>query len=180
MHKSIAKDGTRNKTQVMKNEKPPKPKKYPLRKNSLCIQEVQRSTAQSSNTRGKCHVCSEDHYITSCTKFRDSTPESRHSIVKENDLCFSCLGASHRINDCYSTKRCKKCGRKHHTFLHRESSPISSSSAQPSAVPPVVEIKLAQPSKTPAYYASVPFTALGVAHAGYQRQQVRAQELECL
>lgn len=44
------------------------------------------------------------------------TCEQKKIIVKQKSLCFNCLG-SHRVKDCPSKRNCKKCGKRHHTYL---------------------------------------------------------------
>ena len=41
-------------------------------------------------------------------------------MIKVRKLCLNCLRPGHRSEDCDGSK-CKQCGRKHHTLLHRES-----------------------------------------------------------
>ncbi|XP_065927673.1 uncharacterized protein [Magallana gigas] len=44
------------------------------------------------------------------------TCEQKKIIVKQKSLCFNCLG-THRVKDCPSERNCKKCGKRHHTYL---------------------------------------------------------------
>lgn len=62
----------------------------------------------------------------------------RQNLVTRKSLCFNCLG-SHKLNECRSLKRCRKCKGQHHTLLHRDTalsskdSPISSASPSTSS-----------------------------------------------
>ncbi|XP_070537540.1 uncharacterized protein [Ptychodera flava] len=59
-----------------------------------------------------CAFCRGPHYPNDCTVVTDSS--KRHDIVKQNRLCFNCLG-KHRVSDSKSKGKCRKCDRKHHT-----------------------------------------------------------------
>ncbi|XP_071177507.1 uncharacterized protein [Mytilus edulis] len=61
-----------------------------------------------------CAYCKEPHFSSECTKYIDQN--DRMKIVKEDRLCFNCLGR-HRVVDCKSKSNCKKCDRRHHTSL---------------------------------------------------------------
>ena len=43
-------------------------------------------------------------------------PSKRLEIVRQQNLCFNCL-ACHKVSQCNSKYRCRKCSRKHHTSL---------------------------------------------------------------
>lgn len=62
-----------------------------------------------------CIYCKGKHNAINCEIVKD--PSKRYAIVKENKLCFNCLSSTHRAKDCRSTRRCRKCERKHHTSL---------------------------------------------------------------
>ena len=46
--------------------------------------------------------------------------DDRRKYVLERKLCFNCLKPGHRSSWCRSPKRCEKCKKKHHSFLHFE------------------------------------------------------------
>ena len=58
--------------------------------------------------------CKGPHSSNACNTV--TKPEKRMSLVKENRLCFNCL-ARHKVSQCSSKFRCRKCARKHHTSL---------------------------------------------------------------
>lgn len=77
-------------------------------------------SAQSSGRSSSfypCSYCDQNHFLVSCSKFRDLTPEARKEIVTQNNLCFNCFGKHKGIN-CQSKKSCFTCGDKHHTMIH--------------------------------------------------------------
>lgn len=80
-----------------------------------------------SNKPSSCTLCSSNHYITSCPQYTAKSPSQRRETLKQYNLCFNCLG-SHRVANCRITKRCLKCGHKHHTTIHQKEAAQSTSS----------------------------------------------------
>ena len=66
-------------------------------------------------------------------KVQETSVRERAELIKVRKLCFNCLQPGHRSEDCDGPK-CKQCGRKHHTLLHRENitteTPISKQLAE--------------------------------------------------
>ena len=69
-----------------------------------------------------CYLCSQDHRIMDCVKFKQKTVVERKNFVKEQKLCFNCLSKAHMLKECQSEFRCRVdgCRQKHHTLLHKE------------------------------------------------------------
>lgn len=82
-----------------------------------------------------CVVCENDHLIYKCPEYASKPMEGKLDIIKQKSLCFNCLG-SHLAKSCPSTRRCTKCGKKHHTSIHK---PTSKSNDNSSKKPPVDE-----------------------------------------
>ena len=61
-----------------------------------------------------CVFCKKAHPSHACDVVTDC--QRRLDIVKENNLCYNCL-AHHRVSQCTSKFRCRKCKKKHHTSL---------------------------------------------------------------
>ncbi|XP_018313282.1 uncharacterized protein [Mycetomoellerius zeteki] len=57
------------------------------------------------------------HYTSSCPQYTTKSLQQRLALVTKRKLCFNCLG-THRVAVCRNSKRCVKCGRKHHTSIH--------------------------------------------------------------
>lgn len=88
----------------------------------------------------KCNLCSESHYTGSCKKLTSlNEAEKRYELVKKSMLCFNCLSNTHKTVDCKSQMKCKKCGKRHHSLLHKEFNPANNNEATP---------KNTQPTKT--------------------------------
>ena len=95
----------------------------------------------------KCGLCSSNHFLWSCPKFRTMNQESKYKYIRDQRLCFNCLKGGHVQRDCQSQRKCavSGCGRKHHFLLHRDqpnrqartpettSSPNENSTMTPSA-----------------------------------------------
>ncbi|XP_011859713.1 PREDICTED: uncharacterized protein LOC105557154 [Vollenhovia emeryi] len=77
-----------------------------------------RSHATAVNQSG-CSYCGASHYIASCSEFSAKPLLERQNLVSQKSLCFNCLG-SHKLSECRSLKRCRKCKGQHHTLLHRD------------------------------------------------------------
>ncbi|XP_018360741.1 PREDICTED: uncharacterized protein LOC108759682 [Trachymyrmex cornetzi] len=80
-----------------------------------------RSSRNDSNKENGCPICSGKHYTSSCPQYSTKTVQQRKLVITKYKLCFNCLG-SHRIAECKSTRRCLKCGLRHHTTLHTAAS----------------------------------------------------------
>lgn len=75
-----------------------------------------------------CQYCKKDnHFITSCTFFKNLPAEEKSSFVKKARLCFGCLHKDHMSNNCTNRNTCDVCGRSHPTVLHFPSGFDSSS-----------------------------------------------------
>ena len=95
----------------------------------------------------KCGLCSSNHFLWSCPKFRTMNQETKYKYIRDQRLCFNCLKGGHVQRDCQSQRKCtvSGCGRKHHFLLHRDqpnrqartpertSSPNENSTMTPSA-----------------------------------------------
>ncbi|XP_066600823.1 uncharacterized protein [Prorops nasuta] len=95
--------------------------------------------AKSKGTENlKCPVCSEEHYIGRCDKFKTKKPGDRHEEIRKLGLCFNSLGR-HAVRNCQSKRGCKKCQRNHHTLLHKEKGQVQESSEidSVSSLPPL-------------------------------------------
>jgi len=74
-----------------------------------------------SNTHqqaSSCILCSAKHFLTRCPQYNSQTAQQRYFLISKHGLCYNCLG-NHRASECQSTRRCLKCGKKHHTTIHK-------------------------------------------------------------
>ena len=73
-----------------------------------------RKQGNTDHKKPQCVFCKRDHPSHNCDVVTDY--KKRLDIVKEQSLCFNCL-ARHRVSQCPSKFRCRKCKKKHHTSL---------------------------------------------------------------
>ena len=84
--------------------------------------QVNAKYRDPSTTRGNvskkkgpvCMFCKGPHLTHTCESVTDQ--QKRLEIIKRENLCFNCL-AHHKVAQCQSRFRCKKCKKKHHTTL---------------------------------------------------------------
>ena len=77
--------------------------------------DTRQHPPQPSSKKPTSYVyCKQQHSPSSCNTV--TNPQDRLAIVKKNNLCFNCL-AHHKVIQCTSKYRCRKCKRKHHTSL---------------------------------------------------------------
>ena len=65
-----------------------------------------------------CPYCLGNHVAEECRKVTDV--EQRKQVLRKYLRCFSCLKKGHRIKECRSKQKCKKCGNHHHTSICNE------------------------------------------------------------
>lgn len=75
----------------------------------------------SNNNNYTCSICSGKHHTAACSQFSSKTRNQKLALINKHKLCFNCLGL-HRVSNCTSTRRCQKCGNKHHTSTHSDTS----------------------------------------------------------
>ena len=93
-------------------------------------------TNQSDNARGlnfvdaraACLVCSKQHNIWKCSKFKGLTHEEKWRVVRSGGLCNKCLEKGHISKECPKVNfNCQRpgCGGNHHTLMHRPTGRIA-------------------------------------------------------
>ena len=67
------------------------------------------------------------HNILECREYLESTPEDRVRVIRDNRVCWSCIGLGHRSIQCRRRKQCPEmdCGKYHHESLHETQYHIS-------------------------------------------------------
>ncbi|XP_055856663.1 uncharacterized protein LOC129919682 [Episyrphus balteatus] len=92
---------------------------------SSAAQEQNQNTPAKSSA-DSCSVCSSNHKIFACDKFRAFDVKKRIGFVKDNKLCTNCLGSGHLDEKCRSANTCRTCRIRHHSLLHDDSPSTSS------------------------------------------------------
>ena len=77
-----------------------------------------------------CPQCHDVHPLYQCPEFKALSIDLKQQAVQRFKACLNCLGAGHMACDCMSKRSCRVCGRKHHSFLHRDT-PTSTAPPEP-------------------------------------------------
>lgn len=75
------------------------------------------ATTSSKEQKIVCPVCKDNHYLSICPTYQAKLSSQHYELIKSRHLCYNCL-YEHVVHKCTSTRRCLKCGKKHHTSLH--------------------------------------------------------------
>jgi hypothetical protein len=99
---------------------------HPSNNNNSCVSKPTKHAYVC--THSWCVLCSGNHPLYRCKQFRKASSQQRLKLIKQNQLCFNCLGNSHRTSQCKVEWRCKFCRRKHNSLLLCESEPAQKNS----------------------------------------------------
>ncbi|XP_017467024.1 PREDICTED: uncharacterized protein LOC108359610 [Rhagoletis zephyria] len=69
----------------------------------------------------KRRLCCRVHSSRYCHAFKAMTPAERYESARVHKYCVNCLATSHVTGACHSPASCHRCGKAHHTLLHRAS-----------------------------------------------------------
>jgi hypothetical protein len=75
-------------------------------------------------THSSCVLCRGNHLLYRCKQFRKASSQQRLNLIRQNQLCFNCLGNSYRTSQFKVEWRCKFCSRKHNSMLPCKSKPV--------------------------------------------------------
>ncbi|GFQ82791.1 uncharacterized protein TNCT_582931 [Trichonephila clavata] len=70
-----------------------------------------------ANVDKKCKLCSSNHDLYNCDKFKNMPVRERYNIVKSLNLCLKCLKPNHKVSQCRSKHICF-CKKNHNQLLH--------------------------------------------------------------
>ncbi|GFR26049.1 DUF1758 domain-containing protein [Trichonephila clavata] len=70
-----------------------------------------------ANVDKKCKLCSLNHDLYNCDKFKNMPVRERYNIVKFLNLCLKCLKPNHKVSQCRSKHICF-CKKNHNQLLH--------------------------------------------------------------
>lgn len=92
--------------------------------------------------RSPCAFCSELHFHDKCTQY--ATVQARQTRIKQANLCWKCLKADHRTNECTAKVRpCYYCKGTHHSALCFKAANKASNSQTP--IPTLAAIQSESP-----------------------------------
>lgn len=81
-----------------------------------------------------CPLCTTEHLLNACPQFKSKTTSQRFDFVKGERRCLNCFSQKHNVNSCTSKHSCQKCGRRHHSLLHFDSTISNSVGPAPSSI----------------------------------------------
>ena len=92
-----------------------------------------------------CVYCDDtSHVPLECPKI--STVDDRRQFLAQHRLCFNCARGSHETPNCYSRSSCRKCKRRHHTYICDRTGPQQelalTTSEKGDGIFPVVNLKV--------------------------------------
>ncbi|XP_065186610.1 uncharacterized protein LOC135817366 [Sycon ciliatum] len=84
---------------------------------------------RNKSSPSKCPACQSQHPVWRCLVFKSATLDERWRIAKASNLCFRCLGAGHRGQECTWGDACgiSGCSKSHHRLLHNAEKTSSAS-----------------------------------------------------
>lgn len=99
-------------------EYPKKTKDIKALKTTFAVEKEAEDPKHKSHKGCLLHVNS-NHELSECKLFHSYSVDEKFDVMKENGLCFGCLGR-HLRSKCDQNPKCDKCERNHLTFLHRD------------------------------------------------------------
>lgn len=78
-------------------------------------------TFQVNVNESKCRLCSNEHHIIrKCPRFLEMGYSERFAEIRSCNLCINCFSSGHTVKQCKSKYSCFRCGKRHHTLLHKK------------------------------------------------------------
>lgn len=95
--------------------------KKPVRNNNNNFKK--KNAARENNTGGiECGLCSKNHSIKNCDKFKSLSPKERFEALKRVKACLKCFSMKHNTLSCPTDSKCSvancKAPKYHNTMLH--------------------------------------------------------------
>lgn len=110
-----------------------------------------------------CSLCKDEgHPLFYCPQYKLLSVESRGDHVRAHKLCYNCLSHGHSTQACHSSYKCKRCGKNHHTTLHKEPHGQGNHQEPPTEQRTVSAVVVNGPVRTtPVIHPTVKLTAYG-------------------
>jgi len=136
--------------------------------------KVKKQTCLSvQSNRSTCVMCSQQHRLDYCSRFKAMKLQDRYDFVKRKRLCFNCFFA-HSVRDC-RLPPCQHCQRRHDSLLQRlpyqGQKPVSTCSPGDAVISAVIidDKQPTTPTDTAGSSTDISATAL---HSVYNAKQV--------
>ena len=78
------------------------------------LADTTASSLVVGNHNIQCVYCKQNHFSASCNSVKGA--QDRKAVLKEGRY-FVCLKTNHRAQNCDSSKKCQRCGKRHHQSL---------------------------------------------------------------
>ena len=87
---------------------------------SISYMDSSAQTIANSPSSQRCHLCSKNHKLYACYRFKSMPIDKRLDYVKTNKLCTLCFSKDHLMSECRSSYICRinNCGGKHSSAIH--------------------------------------------------------------
>ena len=88
--------------------------------NPSSCRDSDTDSKSGSHSNIQCHLCSKNHKLYACYRFKNMPVDSRCAYVHTNNLCILCLSKDHTISKCRSSYVCRinNCGERHSSSIH--------------------------------------------------------------
>ncbi len=94
-------------------------------KTTCAVTRTTESKRNSDPNMSPCQLCRQMHHLDDCPQFGKMSIDERVEFLKENQMCFGCLGNDHTSKGCLKRRKCTSCGGRHPTSLHRKDFKLS-------------------------------------------------------
>nr|XP_012234631.1 PREDICTED: uncharacterized protein LOC105679278 [Linepithema humile] len=112
-----------------------------------------KSKEDKIHSDNNCAICNGNHYTALCKQYSTKTRTQKLSIIAKHKLCYNCLG-SHRVLNCPTTRRCKKCGKRHHTSIHTDIAQVATSKVDGEKATKSLDNSMAKPTEAQVLYSN--------------------------
>ncbi len=107
-----------------------------VKPNKPAFQRPEPSSTPPRKSQPGCPACGQNHGMLRCSTFGSMDVDRRNDLVRKHKLCINCFSALHGYRQCPVRFSCKSCGGRHHTMLHRDTTPTTAPSNTPTPATP--------------------------------------------
>lgn len=80
--------------------------------------KLSNQAAHVATNKIKCILCSGNHLMYACGKFKELFVAQRFTEMRKRRVCFNCLKTTEHMSNTCKAGSCKHCGARHNTLLH--------------------------------------------------------------
>ncbi|XP_076166245.1 uncharacterized protein LOC143146120 [Ptiloglossa arizonensis] len=142
-----------------------------IRKSREVVDRTFSPVSHVASKARKCVVCTGDHFLNDCLKWKAMPVSERHAVAKQARVCYNCLAPGHGVKTC-TRRTCLKCDKKHHTLLHKEESDPEEREVE--SDPPTVSFHSSSAAQPRTQYTVLSTAVVVVIGKGGNRYKCRA------